>query len=111
MAADFKNHADRLHLSMNEEHEVGYWTERLGCSKDELAAAVATVDNSADAVRRELSRTWGYGRLPLAGEQDHQPRRRQVDDGAGLELRNVVANVRRDLRESSRILTTETIRV
>jgi Protein of unknown function (DUF3606) len=75
MADDFKNRAaDRLCISMNEEHEVRYWTETLGCTKDELAAAVAKVGNSADAVRRELSRTWGYGRFPLGGAQQHRPR-------------------------------------
>jgi len=31
---------------MNDEQEVRYWTEALGCSKDELAAAVARVGNS-----------------------------------------------------------------
>jgi hypothetical protein len=78
MANDFKNRdapEDRSCISMNKEDEVRYWTERLGCSEDELAAAVAKVGNSADAVRRELSRTWGYGRFPLGGDQDHQPRR------------------------------------
>jgi hypothetical protein len=32
---------DRSRISMNEAHQVRYWTEALGCSKDELAAAVA----------------------------------------------------------------------
>jgi uncharacterized protein DUF3606 len=33
--------ADRSRISMKEAHQVRYWTEALGCSKDELAAAVA----------------------------------------------------------------------
>jgi len=63
MADHFKNRGAREHLriSMNQEHEVRYWTETLGCSEVELAAAVAIAGNSPDAVRRELSRTWGYG--------------------------------------------------
>jgi len=46
---------------MNEAREVRYWTETLGCSKDELAAAVARVGSSSDAVRREVFRAWAYG--------------------------------------------------
>jgi Protein of unknown function (DUF3606) len=70
MDDDFKT------ISMKQEHEVRYWTERLGCSKDELAAAIAKVGNSADAVRGEISRAWGYGRFRLGGDQDQRPLRR-----------------------------------
>jgi Protein of unknown function (DUF3606) len=49
------------HISINDNQEVRYWTEALGCSKDELAAAVARVGNSTDAVRREVYRHWAYG--------------------------------------------------
>jgi Protein of unknown function (DUF3606) len=38
--------ADRSRISMKEEHQIRYWTEALGCSKDELAAAVAEVGDS-----------------------------------------------------------------
>jgi hypothetical protein len=41
---------------MGEEHEVRYWTKALGVTKEQLAAAVAKVGNSADAVRRELGK-------------------------------------------------------
>ena len=63
MAEKFKNLGapDRSRISMNEAHEVRYWTETLGCSKGELAAAVARVGNSSDAVRREVYRHWAYG--------------------------------------------------
>jgi hypothetical protein len=63
MAGNFKNVAvsDRSRISLNEKHEVRYWIEALGCSEDELAAAVAKVGNSADAVRREILRAWAYG--------------------------------------------------
>jgi hypothetical protein len=58
MADDLKNRGsqDRSRIAMHEEHEVRYWTKALGVSKDELAAAVAKVGNSADAVRRELGK-------------------------------------------------------
>ena len=58
MAGNFEN---RSRISMNKKHEVRYWTEALGCSEDELAAAVARVGNSAEAVQREVHRHWAYG--------------------------------------------------
>jgi Protein of unknown function (DUF3606) len=60
MADDLRTRGalDRSHISMN---QVSYWTITLGCSQDELAAAITRVGNSADAVRRELARAWGYG--------------------------------------------------
>jgi hypothetical protein len=68
---------DRSRISTN---EVRYWTETLGCSKDELAAAVARVGNASDAVRREIFRAWAYGRLVLpkteAPSQRPRPARR-----------------------------------
>ena len=58
MADDLKNRGaqDRARISMTEEHEVRYWTHALGVSKEQLAAAVAKVGNSAQAVRRELGK-------------------------------------------------------
>jgi Protein of unknown function (DUF3606) len=63
MAEKFKNLGapDSSRISMNDEHQVRHWTETLGCSKGELAAAVARVGNSSDAVRREVYRHWAYG--------------------------------------------------
>ena len=60
-------------INMNEAHEVRYWTEKVGCSEDELAAAVARVGNSSDAVRREVYRHWAYGTVP----KTEVPRRRR----------------------------------
>jgi hypothetical protein len=58
MADDLKNRGaqDRSRTVMHEEHEVRYWTNALGVSKEEPASAVAKVGNSADAVRRELGK-------------------------------------------------------
>src|SRR4029450_439980 len=63
MADNFKNGraTDRSRVSMNEEQEIRYWTEYLGCTRGELAAAVARVGSSPDVVRREVYRHWGYG--------------------------------------------------
>jgi Protein of unknown function (DUF3606) len=62
MAHDFKNPApDHSRINLNKKREVRYWTETLGCSKNELTAAVARVGNSTDAVRREVYRHWAYG--------------------------------------------------
>lgn len=35
--------ADRKRISLTEDYEVCYWTERFGCSEDDLRAAVAAV--------------------------------------------------------------------
>jgi hypothetical protein len=66
MAGYFKNGAasDRSCISMDNRDLVRYWTEILGCSEDELGAAVAKVGNSADAVRREVFIAWAYGTFP-----------------------------------------------
>jgi Protein of unknown function (DUF3606) len=63
MSDNFKNGraTDRSRVSMNEEQEIRYRTEYLGCTKGELAAAVARVGSSPDVVRRELYRHWAYG--------------------------------------------------
>jgi len=75
MAGNFENDvtSDRSRISMNKKHEVRYWTEALGCSEDELAAAVARVGNSTDAVRREIHRHWAYGTF----RKTEVPRRRR----------------------------------
>jgi Protein of unknown function (DUF3606) len=57
---------DRSRISMKEAHQIRYWTEALGCSEDELAAAVARVGSSPDAVRRQVFRAWAYGTFRLA---------------------------------------------
>ena len=73
MADDLRNRGprDRGRISMDEEHEVRYWTQELGVqelgvqelgvqelgvSKERLASIIARVGDSADAVRRELGR-------------------------------------------------------
>ena len=48
---------DRSRISMEQEHEIRYWTRELGVSEAALTAAVAKVGNSVDAVRRELHRS------------------------------------------------------
>jgi hypothetical protein len=58
MADDLKNRGaqDRARVNVNEDHEVRYWTEKWGVSKEQLAAAVNKVGVSADAVARELGK-------------------------------------------------------
>src|SRR5262245_5834832 len=75
MAEKFKNldAPDSSRISINDEHQVRHWTETLGCSKDELATAVARVGDSSDAVRREIFRAWAYGTIR---REAPEPRRR-----------------------------------
>jgi len=58
MADDLSNRGaqDRSRISMREEHEVKYWTEALGVSREQLQRAVDKVGNSAAAVRKELGK-------------------------------------------------------
>jgi len=45
---------DRSRINVHEEHEVRYWTEALGVSREALEKAVAAVGVSADKVREHL---------------------------------------------------------
>ena len=58
MADDLRNRGeqDRSRISMSEEHEVKYWTEALGVSREQLQRTVDKVGNSAAAVRKELGK-------------------------------------------------------
>lgn len=58
MSDDLNKHGqqDRSRINVHEEHEVRYWTEALGVSREELAKAVEQVGVSASAVRAHLAR-------------------------------------------------------
>ena len=45
---------DRSRINVHEEHEVRYWTEALGVSRETLEKAGAAVGVSADKVREHL---------------------------------------------------------
>jgi hypothetical protein len=47
---------DRARISLGEEHEVRYWTQALGVTKEQLAAAVQAVGESVDRVREHLGK-------------------------------------------------------
>jgi hypothetical protein len=51
-----KGAQDRANINLHEEHEVRYWTQALGLTKEELAAAVKAVGTSAAAVRQHLGK-------------------------------------------------------
>ena len=56
MADDTRNTGspDRDRIALGEEHEVRYWTEALGVTKERLQQAVAAVGSSVDKVREHL---------------------------------------------------------
>ena len=58
MSDDLKNRGprDASRINLQEEHEVRYWTQALGVTREQLAAAVQAVGVSADAVRRQLGK-------------------------------------------------------
>jgi len=43
---------DRSRINVNQEHEVRYWSEKLGISADELREIVGEVGPMADAVEQ-----------------------------------------------------------
>jgi len=47
---------DRNLISLTEPHEVRYWTEALGISKEELERVVGEVGHSAAKVREHLKK-------------------------------------------------------
>lgn len=48
---------DSSRIELNEEHELRYWTEELGCTSHQLLAALKSVGVSARAVAEHLSTT------------------------------------------------------
>ena len=51
-----KGNPDRNLISLTEDHEVRYWTEALGISKEELERVVGQVGNNAAKVREHLNK-------------------------------------------------------
>jgi hypothetical protein len=49
-----KGPADRSKVSFTEPHEVQYWADKFGVSKERLGEAVRKVGPSAAAVEKEL---------------------------------------------------------
>jgi hypothetical protein len=45
---------DAARINVHEDYEVRYWTEKFGCTKEELQAAVNKVGVSAAAVEKAL---------------------------------------------------------
>ena len=50
-----KTGQDRKLISLNEDYEVRDWSKTLGCTPEQLKAAVKAVGNSAEAVRKHLA--------------------------------------------------------
>jgi len=58
MSDDLKNRGpqDRLRINVHEEHEVRYWTQELGISREDLERAVLAVGVMASDVRKHLAK-------------------------------------------------------
>lgn len=56
---------DRQRINVNQDHEVRYWTQKLGVTADELRKAVGDVGPMADAVEQHLrGKSAGAGSRP-----------------------------------------------
>jgi len=51
-----KTAQDRKLISLQEDYEVRDWSKSLGCTPEQLKAAVKAVGPSADAVRKYLAK-------------------------------------------------------
>ena len=51
-----RSRQDQLRINVNEPHEIRYWMQRLGCTEQELRAAVAKAGVMANDVRVALGR-------------------------------------------------------
>jgi hypothetical protein len=48
--------SDRQRISLDQDYELRDWAKSLGCTEQELRDAVKAVGNSAEAVRKHLSK-------------------------------------------------------
>ena len=48
---DIRGGQDRKRINTSQDHELRYWTKALGCTEEELRAAVHAVGDQADKVR------------------------------------------------------------
>jgi hypothetical protein len=46
---------DRSQINTGQDYEVRYWSNELGCTSEQLRAAVLAVGPSVEAVRKHLS--------------------------------------------------------
>ena len=53
---------DRTRINVNQEHELRYWSEKLGCSPDELRSIVDEVGPLAADVEQRARGRAGRGR-------------------------------------------------
>lgn len=51
-----KGPQDRKTINPHQDHEIAYWSEKFGVTKDELLAAVEEVGNKAEDVEKHLDK-------------------------------------------------------
>ncbi|MGE5170294.1 MAG: DUF3606 domain-containing protein [Rudaea sp.] len=57
-----RGEGDRQRINVNQEHEVRYWSQKLGVTPEELRTAVKDVGPMAAAVEQRLRGHKGAGR-------------------------------------------------
>ena len=53
--SSIRGQQDRARINLSQEHEVRYWSEKFGCSADELRRIVEEVGPMAEAVERRMA--------------------------------------------------------
>jgi len=58
MSDDLNNRGqqNRIRINVNEEHEVRYWTQELGVTREELERAIKAVGVMVEDVRKHLKK-------------------------------------------------------
>jgi hypothetical protein len=51
---NIRGQQDRSRINLSQEHEVRYWSQKFGCTEDELRKAVEAVGPNAAAVEKSL---------------------------------------------------------
>ncbi len=60
-----KTVVDPKRINIHEDHELLYWSHKLGVSRDELKRAVSKVGARADDVAREFGKPWRHSARPF----------------------------------------------
>jgi hypothetical protein len=60
-----KTVVERDRINVHEDHELRYWSHRLGVSREELKRAVSKVGARADDVAREFGKRWRHSAGPF----------------------------------------------
>ena len=54
-STQLRHQPDRSRINLSQDYEIRYWSEKFGCTAEELRRAVARVGNAPEAVEKALN--------------------------------------------------------